>query len=211
MTVTDEDVASIARGEWNATTCESHDDVLHVAESLAREVRDARAKPVVDHAVIVRAVQDVLTANAAGPTDELTKIAVYVTGETIARRAAELAGVAVGLAPAPFTAERRAAASAPGALAGGEVVPSDRRTPEAIAEFTTAMTCSFWDWPGNGYSNAELVYRAVLGATRHARAVAYQNAVLFVRGAVYTVMGPPHDALADHVAAEFAKTTVGDR
>lgn len=65
----------------------------------------------------------------------------------------------------PFTPERRAAVDA-GSLKEGELPPDEATTPEQLAFHVARMVCSFWSWPGNPYSDAELVYRLALGALR---------------------------------------------
>ena len=57
-------------------------------------------------------------------------------------------------------------------LKGGEVPPSDAKSPEALARHVEAMVCSFWNWPGNmDMCNAELVYTVALGALRKMQSV----------------------------------------
>lgn len=67
----------------------------------------------------------------------------------------------------PFTAERRALANlAP--PTGGFTPPAEATTVLDLAHHLEVMICAFLGWPGNDFSDAELVYRMALPALRAA-------------------------------------------
>ena len=135
-----------------------------VGRALA-ELQHLRAATAADRESVVEVVRGVCS-------EFLSSQGIYGYNNDIACRVADALAATGRSAPArdliPFDSARQEYVNTI-ELRGAEVPLPHRTTPEQIAHHTTSVIASFWDWPGNEYSNAELIYRVALGALRRMR------------------------------------------